>query len=155
MLMFFGKKFFEVLLTLLGITFICFLLIRLVPGDPVLLLIGERNMDPVAYAEAKQRLGLDKPVPVQFMVYLGQVVQGDLGTSVTSKNTVWNEFKERFPATLELSIVALLFATLVAIPFGILAAIKKNNLLVGPGLNIVFLSQTGMDAGFRTNCARV
>jgi dipeptide transport system permease protein len=126
-LIFLGKKFFEVALTLLGITFICFLLIRLVPGDPVLLLIGERNMDPVAYAEAKQRLGLDKSIPVQFANYLGQVVQGDLGTSVTSKNTVWNEFKERFPATLELSIVSMIFATLLAIPFGIIAAIKKNS----------------------------
>lgn len=126
MLWFFGKKFFEVILTLVGITFVCFLLIRLVPGDPVLLLIGERNMDPVAYAEAKQKLGLDQPIPVQFVSYLDQVLKGDLGTSVISKNTVWNEFKERFPATLELSILALFFATLVAIPFGIFAAIKKN-----------------------------
>lgn len=126
MSLFLGKKLFEVILTLIGITFACFLLIRLVPGDPILLLIGERNMDPIAYAEAKQKMGLDKPIPVQFLNYMGQVLQGDLGTSVTSKNTVWHEFKERFPATLELSLVSMLFATVLAIPFGILAAIKKN-----------------------------
>lgn len=115
------------ILTLVGITFVCFLLIRLVPGDPVLLLIGERNMDPVAYESAKQKMGLDQPIPVQFGRYVQQVFQGDLGTSVISKNGVWNEFKERFPATLELSIIALIFATLFAIPFGILAAFKKNS----------------------------
>lgn len=126
MILFFGKKLLEVLLTLVGITFMCFLLIRLVPGDPVLLMIGERNMDPVAYQESKQKLGLDQPIIVQFGHYAKQVVQGDLGTSVTSKTPIWTEFKERFPATLELGIVALIFATVLAIPFGILAAMKKN-----------------------------
>lgn len=126
MLVFALKKMVEVLLTLVGITFVCFLLIRLVPGDPVLLMIGERNMDPVAYQDAKQKMGLDKPIPVQFVNYVSQVLHGDLGTSVTSKTSVWDEFKERFPATVELSIVALIFAVLFAIPFGILAAIKKN-----------------------------
>lgn len=126
MVMFALKKIMEVLLTLVGITFVCFLLIRLVPGDPVLLMIGERNMDPVAYAEAKRKLGLDKPILVQFTNYAGQVLQGDLGTSITSKTPVWTEFKEHFPATVELSIVALIFAILFALPFGILAAVKKN-----------------------------
>src|SRR3954470_11278109 len=113
MIGFFAKKIMDVVITLVGIAFICFLLIRLVPGDPVLLLIGERNMDQQAYAEAKQRLGLDKPIPVQFVQYFGQVVQGDLGTSVVSKNSVWVEFKERFPATIELSFIALIFASVV------------------------------------------
>lgn len=126
MLLFALKKIMEVLLTLVGITFVCFLLIRLVPGDPVLLMIGERNLDPVAYAEAKQKLGLDKPIVQQFASYAGQVLQGDLGTSITTKTPVWTEFKEHFPATVELSIVALIFAIFFAIPFGILAAIKKN-----------------------------
>lgn len=126
MLRFFGKKSLEVILTLLGISFVCFMLIRLIPGDPILLLIGERNMDPVAYEAAKQRLGLDQPIPVQFGRYVSQVLQGDLGTSVISKNSVWKEFTERFPATLELGLVALVFAVLFAIPFGILAALKKN-----------------------------
>ena len=119
MFAFFGKKILDMSITLLGITFICFLLVRLVPGDPVLLMAGERGMDPTAYAEAKARMGLDKPVYVQFVDYLTKVVQGDLGTSAVSKASVWSEFKERFPATLELSLVGLVFATLIAIPFGI------------------------------------
>jgi dipeptide transport system permease protein len=127
MFLFFGKKLLDMALTLLGIVFVCFLLVRLVPGDPVLLMIGERSMDPVAYAEAKAKLGLDQPMLTQFGSYLKQVVQGDLGTSVVSKASVWTEFKERFPATLELSLVGLIFATLIAIPFGIIAAIKKNS----------------------------
>src|SRR5437868_7069478 len=102
MILFALKKIMEVMLTLVGITFVCFLLIRLVPGDPVLLMIGERNLDPVAYAEAKQKLGLDKPILVQFTSYAGQVLQGDLGTSITSKTPVWTDFKEHFPATVEL-----------------------------------------------------
>ncbi len=126
MLLFALKKIMEVLLTLVGITFVCFLLIRLVPGDPVLLMIGERNLDPIAYAEAKAKLGLDKPIASQFASYAGQVITGDLGTSITSKASVWSEFKEHFPATVELSIVALIFAVLFSIPFGILAAVKKN-----------------------------
>jgi dipeptide transport system permease protein len=126
MVLFFGKKVLDMVLTLVGITFICFLLIRLVPGDPVLLMIGERNIDQTAYAEAKQRLGLDQPIVIQFVDYIKHIGQGDLGTSVVSKASVWNEFKERFPATLELSLVGLFFATLIAIPFGILAALKKN-----------------------------
>jgi dipeptide transport system permease protein len=126
MLFFFGKKILDMILTLVGISFVCFLLIRLVPGDPVLLMIGERNMDPAAYAEAKQKLGLDQPIIVQFGKFLTQVTHGDLGTSVVSKGSVWEEFKERFPATVELSIVALTFATLIAIPLGIIAALKKN-----------------------------
>lgn len=126
MFLFLGKKLLEMLLTLVGITFACFLLIRLVPGDPVLLMIGERSMDQAAYQEAKHRLGLDQPIPVQFLQYLKEVSQGNLGTSVVSKAPVLNEFKERFPATLELGLVGLIFATLIAIPFGILAALKKN-----------------------------
>lgn len=126
MLLFLGNKLLETALTLLGITFVCFLLIRLVPGDPVLLLIGERNMDPVAYAEAKKSLGLDQPVLVQFGNFVQKAVSGDLGTSVVSRNSVWTEFKERFPATVELSFAALIFATVLAIPLGILAAMKKN-----------------------------
>src|SRR5438309_931268 len=101
MFLFFGKKALDIALTLLGIVFVCFFLVRLVPGDPVLLLIGERSMDPAAYAEAKHKLGLDQPIAVQFGQYLKQVLQGDLGTSVVSKASVWSEFKERFPATLE------------------------------------------------------
>lgn len=123
---FFLKKFFDLLPTLLGITLICFFMIRLIPGDPVLNLVGERGVDPVRYLEMKKELGLDLPIIEQFWVFLKNALSGNLGTSIVSNNSVWSEFIERFPATLELGLVGLFLATLIGIPLGIYAAIKRN-----------------------------
>lgn len=124
---FFIKKFLDLIPTLIGISFICFFLIRLIPGDPVLLLIGERGADQATYLEMKHNLGLDRPVIVQYGLFLKNVFTGNLGTSIVSKNSVWSEFIERFPATFELGVVALFFATLIGIPLGIFAALKRNS----------------------------
>lgn len=124
---FFLKKFLDLIPTLLGISLICFFLIRLIPGDPVLNLVGERGVDPVRYAEMKHNLGLDLPIIQQFWFFLKNAVQGNLGTSIVSSNSVWSEFIERFPATFELGMVSLFFATLIGIPMGIYAAIKRNS----------------------------
>jgi dipeptide transport system permease protein len=113
--------------TLLGISLICFFMIRLVPGDPVLNLVGERGVDPARYLEMKKALGLDLPIITQFWHYLLNAIHGNLGTSIVSNNSVWSEFTERFPATFELGMVALVFATLIGIPLGIYAAIKRNS----------------------------
>lgn len=121
------KKFMDLIPTLIGISLVCFFLIRLIPGDPVLNLIGERGSDPARYMEMKKTLGLDLPIIEQYWIYLKHTVSGDLGTSIISNNSVWSEFIERFPATLELGIVALFFATLIGIPLGIFAAIKRNS----------------------------
>jgi dipeptide transport system permease protein len=123
---FFFSKTFHLLATLVGVTVIAFLLIRIVPGDPVMLLLGERGASPEVYQEMKKNLGLDKPLPVQYIDYLFHAVQGDLGTSIVSKRSVMSEFSARFPATLELSIVGLLFAVILGIPLGIIAAVKRN-----------------------------
>lgn len=124
---FFIKKFLDLIPTLLGISFICFFLIRLIPGDPVLLLIGERGADQATYLEMKKNLGLDQPMLVQYWLFLKGAITGNLGTSIVSKNSVWSEFIERFPATFELGVVALFFATLIGIPMGIYAALKRNS----------------------------
>lgn len=129
MLKFFLKKLTDVILTLVGITFLCFILIRLIPGDPVLLLIGEKSVSPEVYMEMKKNLGLDKSMPEQFIHFAKGALSGDLGTSIVSKNSVWEEFKERFPATIELGMVGLLGATILAIPLGIIAALKRNSFL--------------------------
>lgn len=129
MLKFFFKKLSDVILTLVGITFLCFILIRLIPGDPVLLLIGEKSVSPEVYQEMKKNLGLDKSMPEQFIHFAKGALTGDLGTSIVSKNSVWDEFKERFPATIELGMVGLFGATLLAIPLGIIAALKRNSFL--------------------------
>lgn len=124
---FFLKKFLDLIPTLLGISLICFFLIRLIPGDPVLNLIGERGVDPVKYLEMKKALGLDLPITTQFWIFLKNALHGNLGTSIVSSNSVWSEFIERFPATLELGLVGLFFATIIGIPMGIYAAIKRNS----------------------------
>ena len=129
MLKFFLKKLSDVILTLVGITFLCFILIRLIPGDPVLLLIGEKSVSPEVYLEMKKNLGLDKSMPEQFIHFAKGALTGDLGTSIVSKNSVWEEFKERFPATIELGMVGLFGATILAIPLGIIAALKRNSFL--------------------------
>lgn len=124
---FFLKKFLDLIPTLLGISLVCFFIIRLIPGDPVLNLIGERGVDPVKYLEMKKALGLDLPITSQFWIFLKNALHGNIGTSIISNNSVWSEFIERFPATLELGLIGLMFATIIGIPMGIYAAIKRNS----------------------------
>ena len=114
--------------TFLGITLLTFSLIRLIPGDPVEVMTGERTLDPVAHAAALQRLGLDQPLPVQYLNYLDQLARGDLGASLKTQATVWSEFKVLFPATLELATVALVFALVVGVVAGVIAAVKRGTL---------------------------
>lgn len=121
------KKLIDLIPTILGISFICFILIRIIPGDPVLNLLGERGGSPEQYLAMKKALGLDLPIWEQFWHYLTNIFKGDIGTSIITKTSVWIEFKERFPATLELGMLALLGATLIGIPLGIFAAIKRNS----------------------------
>lgn len=112
--------------TFLGITLLTFSLIRLIPGDPVEVMMGERSLDPEVHAAALKRLGLDQPLPVQYANYLGQLLSGDLGASLKTQASVWSEFKTLFPATLELALVALLFALVVGMTAGVIAAVKRG-----------------------------
>jgi dipeptide transport system permease protein len=112
--------------TFLGVTLVAFGLIRMIPGDPVLLLLGERGATPQVYETMRHQMGLDLPVPIQYLKFISNAVQGDLGVSTVSNITVLKEFTDRFPATLELGLVALFFATLIGIPLGILAATHRN-----------------------------
>ena len=112
--------------TFFGITLLTFSLIRLIPGDPVEVMMGERSLDPAVHAAALKRLGLDQPLPVQYFHYLQQLASGDLGASLKTQATVWSEFKVLFPATLELATVALLFALVVGVVAGVVAAVKRG-----------------------------
>ncbi|NOY17370.1 MAG: ABC transporter permease subunit [Gammaproteobacteria bacterium] len=113
----------------LGITALTFFLIRLAPGDPILLLAGERGVSAERYAELQHQFGFDQPLFIQFTDYLWQVLNGDLGTSVVTQTPVLEEFGKLFPATLELAVIAMIIATLIAIPAGVLAAVKRNTLI--------------------------
>lgn len=121
------KKFLVLVPTLLGASIISFGLIRLIPGDPVTHLLGERGGDPVVVAEMRAKFGLDKSIPEQYLIFLGNALQGNLGDSTVSKRPVSEEFFARFPATVELAIVGLFWSLLLGVPLGILAALKKNS----------------------------
>src|SRR3954454_575503 len=112
--------------TFIGVTLIAFSLIHLIPGDPVENLSGERGMDPARRERLLHEFGLDKPLPLQYIEYVGQVLRGDLGTSLTTHEPVSTEFLTLFPATVELAFFAMLFALVVGLPAGIVAALKRN-----------------------------
>ncbi|MCB0412939.1 MAG: ABC transporter permease subunit [Bdellovibrionales bacterium] len=103
-----------------------FILIRLVPGDPVLLLLGERGADPKVYAEMQANLGLNKPLVQQYFSFMGNALRGDLGQSILSKKSVLDEFAQRFPATFELGLMGMIFAVVLGLPLGVLAAVKRR-----------------------------
>ncbi|MDQ6629866.1 MAG: ABC transporter permease subunit [Pseudomonadota bacterium] len=112
--------------TFLGITLLVFSLIRLIPGDPVEALSGERGMTEERYHRLIHEFGLDRPLPVQYGDYVWKALHGDLGISAITHEPVFAEFMDRFPATVELSVVAMLFALCLGIPAGIVAAVKRN-----------------------------
>src|SRR5688572_4044112 len=113
--------------TFIGVSIIAFSFIRLLPGDPVALMSGERVMSPERHAEISRQLGYDRPVIIQYLDYLGGIVTGDLGESIVTKRPVLQEFFTLFPATLELSLCAIIFAVLLGIPAGIIAAVKRGS----------------------------
>ena len=113
--------------TFLGVTLLTFALIRLVPGDPIEILVGERGIDPVRHAMLRAEMGLDKPLLVQYGIYIADVFQGDLGRSVVTREPVLSEFFTLFPATIELSLCAMVFALFLGLPAGIIAAVRRGS----------------------------
>src|SRR5438067_4462159 len=126
MLAFLLRRIVLIVPTFIGVTLLAFALIHLIPGDPVENISGDRGMDPARRERLLHEFGLDKPLPVQYIEYVAQVLRGDLGTSLTTHEKVSEEFLMLFPATIELAFFALLFAVVVGLPAGILAAIKRN-----------------------------
>jgi peptide/nickel transport system permease protein len=115
-----------VLPTLLGLSLLTFGLLRLVPGDPAQVMLGE-HASAAQVARARQEMGLDQPLPVQYARYLGRLLQGDWGQSIKTNLPVRVELGQRLPATLELGTAALLIACVVGIPLGILAAHRPHS----------------------------
>ncbi|MCY4354667.1 MAG: ABC transporter permease [Truepera sp.] len=107
---------------------IIFFVFRLIPGDPVQFLVG-RDPDPETIAALTRKLGLDQPLIIQFLRWLGDAIRGDLGNSYINDLPVLRLVFEKFPATLELAVLAMLLGSAIGIPAGILAAIKQNSWL--------------------------
>lgn len=115
--------------TFFGMTMLAFFLIRLVPGDPIETLAGERGIDAARHAKLLHEYGLDQPLLAQYGIYIGKVLHGDLGKSIITQTPVAQEFLSLFPATVELALCAMVFALLLGIPAGVLAAVKRNSWL--------------------------
>lgn len=111
---------------LFGIVLVTFTLGRLIPGDPCRAQLGERATDEVCDAFFV-RYGLNEPIPVQFIVYVRNLIQGDLGQSLQFQRPVTDILSERLPTTIELTVAAIIFATLVGVPLGIISAYKHNS----------------------------
>ena len=114
--------------TFIGVTIAAFAFIRLLPGDPILLLAGERGVTPERRAELEQIMGFDRPLWEQYFSFLGDLLQADLGVSIVTKTPVLEEFLARFPATIELSFIAIIFAVALGLPAGIIAAVRRGSI---------------------------
>ncbi|MDR7520892.1 MAG: ABC transporter permease [Armatimonadota bacterium] len=115
----------------IGVTLVTFVLMQIVPGDPVLLLMEEKvaTVDPEAARRIRAKWGLDDPAPVQYLKFLGNALRGDLGVSYRTDRSVLGSVLERFPATATLAGAALAIAVLIGVPLGIAAALRQNSLV--------------------------
>jgi peptide/nickel transport system permease protein len=113
---------------LFGVSVLVFSFIHLIPGDPALTMLGERAT-PEKVAEVRRQLGLDRPIPEQYLIYVGKLLRGDLGVSIVRGDPVATDLLRRFPATVELAAAAILLALLVGLPVGIVSAVWRNSLV--------------------------
>lgn len=126
--------------TFLGVTLAAFAFIRLIPGDPVELLVGERGISPERHARLLHEMGFDRPLWAQYLEFLGNILSGDLGKSIVTRQPVLQEFLTLFPATIELSLCAMIIAVGIGLPAGILAAVRRGSIF---DHSVMALSLTG------------
>lgn len=122
------KRLLGLIPVLLGITLLVFLFLHAIPGDTATTLLGERASQEQVEA-LREQLGLNKPLPVQYLIFLGNLLRLNLGTSIISGIPIADELRVRFPATFELALAAIAIALVLGVPLGILAAIRKNRWL--------------------------
>ncbi|APZ44169.1 ABC transporter permease subunit [Acidihalobacter ferrooxydans] len=129
MITFLLKRLALVIPALFGVSLFSFALIHLIPGDPVMIMAGIRGMSAERHAQMMHQLGLDLPLYQQYFNYVWNALHGNLGTSIFTRQPVMTEFLQRFPATFELSLSAILFAIIIGLPAGVLAAIKRGTFI--------------------------
>src|SRR5206468_3798739 len=128
MLRFLLKRLALTLPTFIALMFVTFMLIRLVPGDPIEVRRGERGISPERLQMLRHEMGLDQPVWKQFAHYVWALLHGDFGTSIISKSPIAHEFLLLFPATLELTFCAMIFAIALGLPAGVIAASRRGGI---------------------------
>src|ERR1700694_3198108 len=122
------KRLLLVVPTLFGVTVITFTLTYLLPGNPALVKAGALAT-PEHVAEIERRMGLDRPVPVQYWRYVTGLLHGDLGESSSTRRPVLEDFRQRIPAPLELTLASLVVAVAIGIPLGVLSAVHRDTVL--------------------------
>ena len=124
------KRFLTIVPVLVGVSVLVFGFIHLIPGDPAVTMLGERAT-PERVKEVRTQLGLDKPLYAQYIIYVGRILQGDLGTSILRGDPVFRDLARRFPATVELALTAICIAILVGVPSGIVSAVWRDSFFDG------------------------
>lgn len=126
---FIAKRLLTAIPLLIGVVVITFFLMRMLPGDPVAFFTQGPGVGPEEIAAVKAKLGLDKPLPAQLWIFINDILKGDLGQSFLTGNPVTEDLLGRLPASLELSVIALVLALLIAIPLGVLSAIRSGTVI--------------------------
>lgn len=133
--MYFLRRFLYMVLVLVGVSMLIFILVRVIPGDPIALALGPMA-DRKAVEELRHQMGLDRPIPIQYLVYVKGVMQGKLGMSLVEYRDVSEIIWEKLPATLELILVSMGLGVFLAIPLGVISALHRNRFI--DHLNRVF-----------------
>lgn len=126
MLQLIGKRLIQLVPTLFFVSVLIFSLQHLLPGDPALVMAGEER-DPVVIQQIREQYGLDRPLPMQYLTWMGNVLSGDLGQSMRIRVPVLDLILEKLPVTLHLAIMAMAIALLIGVPAGVLSAVKKDS----------------------------
>lgn len=129
-LKFIGRKLVYLVIMLFGVATLVFILTKLIPGDPVVANLSQRALnDPEIVAAYRAKYGLDQPVIVQYVLYIKNLLQFDLGTSIRTNKPVLSELSRCYPATIELALFAIVIASILGILFGVISAIRRNSIL--------------------------
>lgn len=140
MLQYIGRRVFALIYVLLGVSLTIFLLMRFIPGDPAIVMLGERAT-PERITEVRRDLGLDKPLPIQYLLYVKNILTGNLGRSIHTNTRVAEELVQRFPATIELSFFAMCIAGIMGVFVGMVSATRQYSALDS---GFMFLSLAGV-----------
>lgn len=123
-----AKRFLASLLVLFLISILVFIAVRAIPGDVCKIVLNTQDVDQQQCDAVREELGLDQPVAKQYVTYMGGVLTGDWGQALISKRAVWGEIKTRIPLTVELTLLSTGFALLLALPIGIISAVKQDSI---------------------------
>ena len=126
------RRILQMILIMLLVTIIVFLMVRLLPGDPILMFLSSQDLDTITQEQIdylKHDLGLDRPMIVQYFDWLGDIVRGDLGTSIINRTKIIDDVVNRIPKTFELGAISFVLSIIIGIPIGVIAAVKRGTWL--------------------------